>query len=158
AIDLHQRLTSRRSLIPALRAGMLTRKARFRELSLIAALNRLLAPLRRRPLASLLALAFVATCGVALAWYLRDQRSLSRGRAALARHDFSAAREQFEAYLERHPFEREIRLLAAQAARRNGDLDAAEKHLFIAQQEGEITESSTFEWALLRAQRGDSAG
>jgi tetratricopeptide (TPR) repeat protein len=137
---------------------MLTRKARFRDFSLIAALNRLFAPLRRRPLASLLGLVIVAACGVALAWYLRDQRYLSRGKEALARHDFVGAREQFEAYLSYHSDDVQVRLLAAQAARRAGDLAAAEEHLFVAQRLGDVGDASTLEFALLRAQRGDSAG
>ena len=124
---------------------------------MIATLNRLFAPIRRRPLVSLVAATLVGACGFALAWYLRDQRPLSRGRAALARQDFALAREQFETYLSHHPDDVEVRLLAAQAARRAGDLSAAEEHLFTAQRQGDIGDASTLEWALLRAQRGDSA-
>jgi tetratricopeptide (TPR) repeat protein len=126
--------------------------------SLIATLNRLFGTVRRRPLALLAAVALLAACGVALAWYLRDQRSLSRGRDALAHQDFAEAREQFETYLTHHPNDNEVRLLAAQAARRAGDLAAAEDHLFTAQRTGDVSEASTLEWALLRAQRGDSTG
>jgi tetratricopeptide (TPR) repeat protein len=127
-------------------------------LSLADILRRLVAPLRRHPLIALVALALLAAGGVAFAWFERDRRTLVRGREALARQDFATAREEFEAYLGRHGDDIEVRLLAAQAARRGGDLNAAEEHLFTAHRGGDVSEASAFEWALLRAQNGDSAG
>ena len=84
---------------------------------------------RRRAALSVLAL---AAAGV-LAWYgasgLLFRRSLAAAERSLAAYDFPAAREHLRECARLRPSDAPAHLLAAQAARRDGDLDAAEAQL-----------------------------
>ena len=80
------------------------------------------------------------------------------GRHALARQNFAAAREHFAACIRVWPDDAELHLLAAQATRRNDDLDEAERHLQEYQRLHGVGGAHALEGTLLRVQRGDIAG
>jgi Tfp pilus assembly protein PilF len=83
-------------------------------------------------------------------------RHSAAAEAALARRDFSAAREHLARCLEVWPNSPRTHLLAARAARQAGALEEAEQHLAACQRLlGDATEETTLEWALLQARRGD---
>jgi tetratricopeptide (TPR) repeat protein len=74
---------------------------------------------------------------------------------ALAVYDFATARVRLAACLRLWPTDRSTRLLAVQAARRDGDLAAAEELLEASQPLGvAATPERTLEWSLIQAQRG----
>jgi tetratricopeptide (TPR) repeat protein len=68
---------------------------------------------------------------------------------------FEQARAHLQACLCVWPKDARVHLLAARAARRMGVLDEAEEHLTACQASGGVTDETTLEWALLRAQRGE---
>jgi predicted Zn-dependent protease len=111
---------------------------------------------RRRAAATVtLVLALLAVAG----WYglsaLRFQREQTAAREALSRYDFPEARRRLESCLKRRPNDQTTLLLAAQAARRDGMLDDAEKYLDRHQERvSQPTPESALQWALLRVQRG----
>lgn len=110
---------------------------------------------RRRRLVA--ALAVLAGLGLA-AWggrHLWAWHHFRAGRAALEADDLDAARGHFDDCLRVWRGSAEARLLAARAARRAGDLDAAERQLSEHQLLGGDTEVRTFEWAMLHAQKGE---
>jgi tetratricopeptide (TPR) repeat protein len=78
------------------------------------------------------------------------------GRAAMHLHQTADARVHLEAYLHARPGNAEAQLLAARAARWDGDFEAAQGHLRECQRllQGTSAET-TLEWALLRASGGD---
>ena len=88
-------------------------------------------PGRRRPWLLLAALLLVLTAYPG--WYgvcvLRYRRDRAAGERALADYDFAAARARLASCLRLWPSDPATRVLAAQAARRDGDLDAAEELL-----------------------------
>jgi len=111
----------------------------------------------RRPLASLLAAALLSLAGWGGYEGYKSLRAWNHERAArqaLAERNFKAARDHLRTCLDLRPNKASTHFLAAQAARRDGDLNAAEKHLLICQRLGDVTNDVTLEWALLLAQRG----
>jgi Flp pilus assembly protein TadD len=94
-----------------------------------------------------------------LSWYgfcwLRFHRDRAEAERALAQYDFALARGRLAECLRLWPRDPATRLLAAQAARRDGDVDAAEQQLdaFRLATGGRGPER-TLEWALIQAQRG----
>jgi Flp pilus assembly protein TadD len=62
---------------------------------------------------------------------------------------------QLQACLRVWPKDPRCQLLAVRAARRSGALEEAEQHLAACQDAGGVTDETTLEWALLRAQRGE---
>lgn len=113
------------------------------------------------PLAWLLITLAVVGLGVG-GWMIvaevRAARRLNAAREALGRNDVPAAREAITQYLHRHPRSAEARFLAAQAARRDGALDAAGEHLRTAGQLGWVPEAVSLERALLAVQQGEGDG
>ena len=87
--------------------------------------------------------------------YLRGRHHLAQARAALARRGFQEASSELNRYLEIWPHEPEVLLLAAQAARRGGDFEAAQAHLRTHQQDQGPAQERFWEQQLLFIQRGD---
>ncbi len=120
--------------------------------------NWLRLPLRRPDLA-IVSVLFVAILGY-LAWlggsalWIRwERKEVDR---ALAEYDFVLARERLQTCIKLRPREPELRLVAAEAARRDGDLAFAEEQLNVHRDlVGEATPRETLERALVRAQRGE---
>lgn len=111
---------------------------------------------RRRALAVLCALAALSAGG----WYAQREFRANAARAAggraLAAYDFPAARGHFERATELRPSDRTAWLLAAQAARRDGDYPAAREHLVRAERlAGGPTAEGKLEDALRLAQQGE---
>jgi Tfp pilus assembly protein PilF len=105
-------------------------------------------------LAAVAALGLAASFGggALAAWYHN-----AAGERALLRRDFGAALAHAEAGLRLKPDSGRGRLLAVRAARRSGDLDAAERHLAACAGLPGVEDDVTLEWALLRARRGHFA-
>src|SRR5262245_33879875 len=61
------------------------------------------------------------------ALWLRSQRA--RAEQAIAEYDFAEGRQQLDRCIRFRPNDSELRLLAARAARRDGDLQTAQQHL-----------------------------
>jgi tetratricopeptide (TPR) repeat protein len=74
---------------------------------------------------------------------------------ALERYDFAEASTHLEHYLSVHPNDPDVRLLAAQTARRRGDFDEALRQLRLAEQHGASADALVTERQLLRIQTGD---
>lgn len=74
---------------------------------------------------------------------------------ALERYDFDEAREHLEQYLSVYPDDGEVRLLAAQTARRQGDFNEAESQLRRARQLGMAADAIATERQLLAVHMGD---
>jgi Flp pilus assembly protein TadD len=94
-----------------------------------------------------------------LSWHgvcwLRFRRDRAEAEIALAQCDFARARGLLAECLRLWPHDPATRLLAARAARRDGDVDAAEKQLDayrLATRGGGA--EKTLEWAMIQAQRG----
>jgi tetratricopeptide (TPR) repeat protein len=93
-------------------------------------------------------------------WYgvclLRFRRDRAAAEKALAEYDFAAARDRLASCLRLWPSDPPTRLLAAQAARRDGDLAAAEEHLeaYRTLRDGGGGPERTLEWSLIEAERG----
>jgi tetratricopeptide (TPR) repeat protein len=82
------------------------------------------------------------------------------GLSAFRRYHSTEAREHLEACMRMWPWSRNSRLhlLAARAARRDGDYEAAKQHLQQCQDlhgDGPPDEESVLEWAMLRGMEGD---
>jgi Flp pilus assembly protein TadD len=116
----------------------------------------LLFPLRR-PGRALVAAGLLALAGW-LAWYglavLRFRQERAAAEQALAAYDFAAARRHLAECRRLWPADRDACLLAARAARRDGDLDAAEERLTDFRRLGGPTAAGTLEGDLLEAARG----
>jgi tetratricopeptide (TPR) repeat protein len=108
-----------------------------------------------RLLGVLAALVLLGLAAYPCARYLGAWRHYDLGARALERGDAGQARVELEACLQVWPKDARVRLLAVRAARRAGALDEAEQHLAACQEVGGVTEETTLEWALLRAQRGE---
>jgi predicted Zn-dependent protease len=94
--------------------------------------------------------------------YLQPRRDYRLAVTALERRDFENARRHLARCLEARPNDAAYQFLAARAARRAGNLEEAEVHLFACQrleEEGGATPGgdTRLEWALLQAQRGQLA-
>jgi tetratricopeptide (TPR) repeat protein len=92
-------------------------------------------------------------------WYgvciLRFRRDRAEAERALAAYDFAAARGRLAGCLRLWPSDPATHLLAAQAARGDGDLTAAEEQLEAYRAlRGHGTPESALEWSLIEAQRG----
>jgi tetratricopeptide (TPR) repeat protein len=93
------------------------------------------------------------------AWYgvclLRFRRDRAEAEQALAAYDFAGARGHLASCLRLWPSDPPTRLLAAQAARRDGDLAAAEEQLeaYRTLRDAGAAER-TLEWSLIQAERG----
>lgn len=116
----------------------------------------ILNPLRwpKRALVMALALgltAYLSWLGWRVLWF-RHERSAAL--AALAVYDFAEARLRLGHCLEMRSDDATLHLLAAQAARRDEDLETAEDHLGRSFQLAGTTAEGTLEEALLQAQRG----
>src|SRR5258708_1127996 len=110
-----------------------------------------------RPLASLLAAVLLSLSGWGGYEGYKSLRAWNHERAArlaLAERDFKVARDHLRTCLDLRPNNASTHFLAAQAARRDRDLDAAEEQLLICQRLEDMTDDVTLEWALLLAQRG----
>ena len=85
------------------------------------------------------------------AWY-----HLRAGRTALEHYRNAEARRHLDACLSIWSKSETAHLLAARAARRTGDFDAAEDHIRACQTgEGKESDAVHLEWALLQASKGD---
>lgn len=100
----------------------------------------------------------LALAGWAIAGQLRAWRSLEAAREALARDEAVAAQRLLEPCLRLWPDSGEVQFLAAQAARRTGELAEAMRRLSRAGELGWVGEAIDLERALLRVQTGDLAG
>jgi tetratricopeptide (TPR) repeat protein len=124
--------------------------------------NRLFCALRnlaRRPKRLLVVLLILLAFGVALGtagvavWAAYHYRAAEE---ALDRFRPGEARQHLDLYLSIRSGSADAHLLAARAARQLGDLDAAEEHLNECERlQGDTSEASALERALLRAQYGD---
>jgi tetratricopeptide (TPR) repeat protein len=104
----------------------------------------------------LLLAAVLAVSGRLADGYWKVRRHRLATEEALAHYDFDTAREHLSALLELRPRDAELRLLAAQTARRAGLLDEAEEHLNAYRElPSQSTAESTLEGALQMAQRGE---
>src|SRR5438445_108681 len=102
--------------------------------------------------------AVLAALGLA-GWVIAGQvgvwRHLRAGKEALGRHDARSAREHLAHCVRAWPASAEAHFLAAQAARRSGELAEARRHLDRAAELGWVRESIDLERALWRAQAGE---
>lgn len=110
---------------------------------------------RRRALSLLILLAAAGSC-----WYagrvILSNRARADAEQALARYDFSAARGYLAIAVQYRPRNPSLWLLAAQAARRDGDLAEAKKCLVRYETlVGDATQEGALEWSLLFAQQGE---
>jgi tetratricopeptide (TPR) repeat protein len=136
-------------------------------LSVLAFARNQLELLYRRPWRSLGALLCLALLGLLAhrsfsyleAQYLEPGRHYRRALSALERRDFEEARQHLARCLEACPRDSRYEFLAARAARRSGNLEEAEAHLFACQRLEETfgatpAGDTKLEWALLQVQRG----
>ncbi len=112
--------------------------------------------MRRRTALRLIALVLVAVGTAGWVYpYWRFTRDRRAAEEALAAYDFPAAREYLARCAAYRPSDPNIQLLACRAARRDGDLGAAEEHyLRYREQIGKSNPDATLERALLDAQTG----
>jgi predicted Zn-dependent protease len=89
--------------------------------------------------------------------HLRYQSRFRSAEEALERRDFRRASDLLRGCLEERPGDTSARLLAARAARRQGDLAQAAEHLWAYESAGGPPEELAEERRLLRAQEGDPA-
>jgi tetratricopeptide (TPR) repeat protein len=100
-------------------------------------------------------LALLAFTGWHGARALRFHRDEAAAREALARYDFPEARRRLASCLGLRPADPEALLLAAQAARRDGQLDEAQDYLDRQwQQAGRSTPEAALQGTLVQVQRG----
>jgi tetratricopeptide (TPR) repeat protein len=118
-------------------------------------LSSLLLRQRRRFLLVLSLLVLLAASGAIAAPQVWAEYHLRIGRRALARSRFDEAIRHFDCCLRVRPRNGTVHLLAAQAARRQGDHDAAAEHLSACRDMPALHEGYMLEWALLQAELGD---
>jgi tetratricopeptide (TPR) repeat protein len=124
---------------------------------ILPALSRAFAQLRRPRV--WLPLMLLAVAGLLAEPYLEAIYSYGAGRRALDRNHAREARSWFERCLRVWPRSPAVHLLASRAARLTRDHEAAEHHLTECQRlEGEPSEESNLEWALLQAENGNLEG
>jgi tetratricopeptide (TPR) repeat protein len=111
-----------------------------------------------RPLRRVIVVAVVIVIGLA-GWLIVAELSawsaLDKARAALDADRPDEASRLLAECLRRQPNSGEVNYLAAQAARRTGDLPAARKHLAAAAKAGWVETALDLERALLNVQEGD---
>jgi tetratricopeptide (TPR) repeat protein len=115
--------------------------------------------IRRRPVAAAVAALLLLASAGAAGWYGWRSYTYYRHRQAadlaLEHYDLDAARDELAACVQMNPRDAELRLLAAQTARRAGFPDEAEAHLNAYQDiQGKATPDGALERALLTAQDG----
>lgn len=126
---------------------------------------RALDPLRRAARAAVrtrrrarLTVAVLLAVGV-LVWHgvrlTRAHAAVARAEAAIARYDFPAARADLRLAADLRPRHPDVWLLAAQAARRDGDLAAAKDHLYRYKALAGATPDGRLEDELQHAQAGE---
>ena len=109
----------------------------------------------RHPLAiGLMVMAALAAGGAGL-WRHRNEQILREGEQALEAREYAKAREHFERYLTIRPSAVGARLLAARAARRQKDFEAALEHLRRCREDGGDAEIIDVEYALIAVRQGD---
>lgn len=97
-------------------------------------------------------LGYLGWLGGCILWVRWDR---SKAEQALAEYDFAEARRRLARCIRMRPADAELRLLAAQTARRDGDLDFAEDQLEAYHElVGGSSSQETLERALRRAQQG----
>jgi tetratricopeptide (TPR) repeat protein len=114
-------------------------------------------PVRTRTRAVLSTVMLVVVAGVAWqGWRIyRFHQSRTAAEASLARYDFAEARRYLAVCLSLRPTDPEIHLLAVQAARRDGLLDEAQRHLDRYRElVGDATPDGALQAVLLRVQGG----
>jgi tetratricopeptide (TPR) repeat protein len=106
----------------------------------------------KRLLIALPLLAVIAGVGL----YVWSETALRHARSALDQHDVLRGRRFLAECARLKRNNAEWRLLAARADRMAGDLDTSEQRLVECQRlEGQPSDESSLEWALIRAQRGE---
>lgn len=120
-------------------------------------LRNLIGAFRRRPHLTVLTLSSIVALGVVAAVFLWAQYHLHAASRALDRYAFTEALHHLEQCLtiRRSP---DLRLLAAQTARRRDDHAKADKYLTACLEMAGMTEAVARERVLLNAQQGDFAG
>jgi len=113
------------------------------------------APRLFRLLAAVVLLVGLGFSGWTIAGQVQAWRHLRAGREALEREDAEAARPHLAECVRTWPSNAEVRFLAAQAARRCGELDEARKQLRVAAELGWVEQAIDLERALLRVQQGE---
>src|SRR5262245_78578 len=113
------------------------------------------APRLLRLLAAVVLLVGLGISGWTIAGQVQGWRHLRAGREALEREDAEAARPHLTECVRIWPSNAEVRFLAAQAARRTGELDEARKHLRVATELGWVEQAIDLERALLRVQQDE---
>jgi tetratricopeptide (TPR) repeat protein len=99
--------------------------------------------------------ALLGFAGYRLGWHWWGAHHREAAQAALERRDFRQAADHAEQALKVRPTDPALRLLAAQAARRQGDFDRALPHLHAAQGIPEVAEAVALEYRLWPVQNGD---
>lgn len=104
-----------------------------------------------------LATLLVVCAGLGALAFMEPQEpsEVRAARAALDRRDFSAALADLQKHLDRYPNDLTARLLAIEAARRDGNLDAARQHLQAFQKSGGPDLALELQGRLLAVQQGD---
>ena len=116
------------------------------------------ARLRRRRIwlaALLLVVAAAAAVGLGRRQWGAGHADYRAAQRALQRRDFERASAHLARCIAAWPDDLSVRLLAARTARRQGDLDAAERHLQVYHERKGPAEPLAREGMLLRLQRGD---
>lgn len=113
---------------------------------------------RRHPRLAVLALALLAVGAAAGGAWLWSGQELHAARAAVERYDFADAQRHLDRCLLVRFRSAEVRLLAAQTARRRDAYREAERHLVASEELGGKTKATSLERLLLTAQRGDLDG
>ncbi|HEX5270783.1 MAG TPA: tetratricopeptide repeat protein [Gemmataceae bacterium] len=102
-------------------------------------------------------LALLAVSAYALGSALWRRHHYRAAEEALDRRDFAAARAHLDSYLELAPHDRAVRLMAARAARRAHDFEAASHQLGELGREDAPPDGVELEVRLMHAQQGDLA-
>jgi tetratricopeptide (TPR) repeat protein len=114
--------------------------------------------MKTRLLIILVCLTGLAWGGVRVATSYSARRHLQAAKDALAEMNLDQAQGEFDQYLQSRPQDSAAHLLAAQTARRRGDLPAFEDHLDAYEKIEGRTAASSLERSLLQAQEGNVAG
>ena len=89
------------------------------------------------------------------AWHANAWRHLQSGKRALALHHHREAQQHFQSVLRVWPNDPATSLLAARAARLNGEFEAADHYLKLCQGVEALSDAAFLERVLLRACRGE---
>jgi tetratricopeptide (TPR) repeat protein len=100
-------------------------------------------------------LALLAAAGYWIGWQCWGTYHYRAARAALEDREFRQAADELDATLKAWPVDPAVRLLAAQAARRQGDFDRASRHLRLLANAPEVADAVDWEYRLRRVQNGE---